>query len=117
MGKPMSETMIKPVKTGVIGCGNISTAYLKAGQTFDILDIVACADLVEERARARAAEFNIPKVYTVEELLADPEIEIVVNLTIPQAHGAISTQALEAGKSVYSEKPLTILREEGRQLL
>ena len=70
-------------RIGVIGCGNISPIYLQAGQSFEILEVAACADIDLARAKARAAEFHIPKACSVEELLADPEIEIVVNLTIP----------------------------------
>jgi predicted dehydrogenase len=69
-------------KVGVIGCGNISGVYFEAGNTFDILDIVACADIIQDRARAKAAEYHIPKACSVEELLADPEIEIVVGRKI-----------------------------------
>jgi predicted dehydrogenase len=104
-------------KVGVIGCGNISGVYFDAGNTFDILDIVACADIIHDRARAKAAEYHIPKACSVEELLADPEIEIVVNLTIPKAHAEVGLAALEAGKSVHNEKPLAITREDGHRLL
>lgn len=108
---------MKKAKVGIVGCGNISGIYFKAGTTFDILDIVACADLVLERAQARAQEFGIPKACTVKELLADPEIEIVVNLTTPDAHAEIALAALKAGKSVHNEKPLAITREDGKKML
>jgi predicted dehydrogenase len=107
----------KPVKIGIIGCGNISGIYFKAGKTFSILDIVACADLDLERARAKAEEHGILKACTVQDLLADPEIEIVVNLTIPNAHYDVCLAALNAGKNVHVEKPLSITREQGRHLL
>jgi predicted dehydrogenase len=106
-----------PTKVGIIGCGNISGAYLEAGRTFDMLDIVACADIIHDRAQARAVEYQIPKACSVEKLLVDPEIEIVVNLTIPQAHAEVGLAVLEAGKSVHNEKPLAIAREDGRRLL
>ena len=105
------------VKVGIVGCGNISAIYFKAGETFEAFDIVACADLDLERAKQRAEEFNIPKACTVDELLADPEIDIVVNLTIPAAHAEIAVAALEAGKHVYGEKPLAVTREEGKRIL
>ncbi|MBB3114723.1 putative dehydrogenase [Paenibacillus phyllosphaerae] len=108
---------MKPIKTGIIGCGNISRIYFTNLQKYPEIDLVAAADLDIERARQRAEEFNLPKAYTVEELLADPEIEIVVNLTIPQAHASVCLQALEAGKHVYVEKPLAVTREEGIQVL
>jgi predicted dehydrogenase len=104
-------------RVGVIGCGNISNTYLKVLPTFEILDLVACADMVLERAQAQAAAYNVPQALSVEALLADPSIEIVVNLTIPQAHGTIALAALEAGKSVHNEKPLALTREEGQKVL
>ncbi len=105
------------VKVGVIGCGNISPAYLRQCPLFEILDIVACADLLPERAEARAAEFNVPRTCTVAELLADKSIELVINITIPQAHFEVAMQCVEAGKSVWNEKPLCVKREEGIQLV
>jgi len=109
--------MLKKVKTGIIGCGNISGIYMQMAQTFDILDLVACADMLPERAKAQAAKYHIPRAISVDELLADPEIEIVINLTIPNAHAAVAFAALEAGKSVYNEKPLAISREDGQKML
>jgi predicted dehydrogenase len=109
--------MLKPVKVGVIGCGNICDIYFENGKTFPILDIVACADLVPERAEAKAQKHGIAKACTPEELLSDPEIEIVLNLTVPKAHASVALAALEAGKSVYNEKPLAVTREDGRRML
>ena len=108
---------MKTTKIGIVGCGNISGIYLEAGRVFDILEIVACADLLPERASAKAAEYHVPKACSVEELLADPEIEIVVNLTIPRAHAEVALAALQAGKSVHNEKPLAVSREDGMRLL
>jgi len=108
---------MKKIKVGVIGCGNISGIYFKNGKKLEILDIVACSDLYIDRAKAKAEEFGIPKACTVEELLSDPEIQIVLNLTIPLAHAEVSLAALEAGKHVYSEKPLAVTREEGQKIL
>src|SRR6516164_6367431 len=105
------------VPIGVIGCGNISSIYFEAGQKFDVLEIVACADIDMERARAQGKKYNIPKVCSVEELLADPTIEIVINLTVPLAHGEVALAALDAGKSVYNEKPLAVRREDARRML
>lgn len=108
---------MEKVKVGIIGCGTISPIYFEAGRKFGILDIVACADIDVQRARARAEEFHIPKACTVDQLLADPEIEIVINLTIPKAHADIHLRTLEAGKHTYGEKPLAVNVEEGRQIL
>jgi predicted dehydrogenase len=107
----------EPVKVGVVGCGTISGIYLKNAQWLKAFDIVACADLFVERAQARAAEYGVPKAYTVAELLADPAVEIVLNLTIPNAHAEIGLAALAAGKSVYNEKPLAISRADGERML
>ncbi|MFD1676634.1 Gfo/Idh/MocA family protein [Alicyclobacillus fodiniaquatilis] len=103
-------------KVGIIGCGNISEIYFKNCQAFG-LEVVACADIDVDRAKSRAAQFNVPKGCSVEELLADPEIQFVINLTIPSAHATVSRQALAAGKHVHSEKPLALNLEEGRELL
>ena len=108
---------LNKVRVGVIGCGNISNTYLKVLPTFEIIDLVACADLVIERAQAQATTYNVPRALSVEALLADPDIEIVVNLTIPQAHGPIALAALEAGKSVHTEKPLALTRDDGQRVL
>ena len=104
-------------KIGIIGCGNISGAYFKAGQTFKNLEIAACADLDPARAKAKAEEFKIAKGCTVKELLADPEIDIVVNLTIPKAHAEVALAALAAGKHVYGEQPLAVTRKDGQKIL
>lgn len=110
---------MKKTKIGVIGCGNISSIYMKNCNTIfsDILEVTACADLDMEKAGAKAKEFGIPNVYTVKQLLTDPEIEIVVNLTIPSVHYDICIAILEAGKNVYVEKPLSVTREKGREIL
>ena len=105
------------IKLGIVGCGNISSIYMENCPKFDNLELVACADLDVERAKAQAEKYNIPKAYSVSELLEDPEIDLVINLTIPQAHATVSIQALEAGKHVYSEKPLAVTREDGQRIL
>lgn len=104
-------------KIGIIGCGNISGIYFQAGRTFRNLSVAACADLVPERARAKAEEFGVPRACTVQELLADPEIRIVLNLTIPKAHAEVNLAAIAAGKHVYTEKPLAVTVDLGRQTL
>ena len=106
------------VKIGIVGCGNISGIYFKnCIQMFKNIEVAACSDMVLERAAAKAEEFNIPKACSVDELLANPEIKIVVNLTIPNAHADICMAALNSGKSVYVEKPLAITREDGRNII
>ena len=104
------------VKVGIIGCGNICDQYFKWCATFPILDVVGCADIMPERAQAKAEQYNV-KAYTVEEMLADPEIEIIINLTIPQAHMEVDLAAIAAGKHVHSEKPLALNRADGQKIL
>lgn len=108
---------MKPVNVGIIGCGKISGIYMENCLKFEALQLVACADLDRERAEEQAAKYGISKVYTPDELLADPSIELVINLTIPAAHASVCLQALKAGKHVYVEKPLAVTREEGQQVL
>ncbi len=108
--------MVKKVKVGVIGCGNISDAYFKASQTFKNLEIVGCADQIQQAAAAKATAYGL-KVMTVEELLADKTIEIVLNLTTPQAHTDLNLLALKAGKHAYCEKPFGLDRKSGKAVL
>jgi len=106
------------VKIGIIGCGNISSIYLKNLSTmFEITEVSACADIILENAVKQAKEFNIKKACSVEELLSDPDIKIVVNLTTPSSHFEVSIAALEAGKNVYIEKPLSLTRQQGTELI
>lgn len=105
------------MRIGIVGCGNISNQYCKAGRQFPILDLAACADIDLDRAKAKAKEHNIPVACTVEELLADDSIELVLNLTIPAAHAAVALKAIAAGKHVYGEKPLAINTDEGQRVL
>jgi predicted dehydrogenase len=107
---------MKKVGVGVIGCGVISGAYLKAAKGFPILDIRGLADMVPAAAEARAQEFGL-KAASVDALLADPSIEIILNLTIPKAHVAVGLQALKAGKHIYSEKPLGVAFKDGKKLM
>ena len=100
---------------GIIGCGNISTSYLKLAPLFKGLEVRAVADINMDAAKARAAEFNT-KALSVEDLLAAKDIDIVINLTIPDAHYPISKRILAAGKHAYSEKPLVLTLEQGVEL-
>jgi predicted dehydrogenase len=109
--------MADPIRIGVIGCGAISGAYLGMAKNFPTVQIAAVADLNREVAEKRAAEFAVPTVLGVDELIADESIDIVLNLTIPKAHAPIAVAALEAGKHTYSEKPFGINRAEGQQIL
>jgi predicted dehydrogenase len=111
---------MKRLKAGIIGVGNISKIYLKnLTTTFaDRIELLGCADVVPERAAAAREEWSLAKTYTTpDELLADDDVEIVVNLTIPGAHFEVCAAALGAGKHVYVEKPLAIELDEGKRLL
>src|SRR5207248_6072952 len=104
-------------RIAVVGCGRIAGQYLWSAQQSPHLEVVACAALNVEVARAKATEFNIAKACTVAEVLADPAIELIEKLTTPKSHASITLAALRAGKHVYTEKPLAVTREEGLQLL
>lgn len=105
------------VGVGVIGAGVISDAYLANLTSFPDLRVLRVADLVAERAAAQAAKHGVPGSGTVDDLLADPDIDIVVNLTVPATHAAVSTLAVAAGKHVWQEKPLALDRDSARELL
>ena len=104
-------------RVGVIGCGRISDIYLQNCRKSYGLDVVACASLNDAESRAKAEQFQIPKACAPEEIFGDPEIDAVLNLTVPAAHYAITRKALDAGKHVYSEKPFVTDLHEGRVLL
>ena len=97
---------------GIIGCGNISTTYLRLAPLFRGLEVRAVADVNSAAAQARAAEYGVA-AQSVEDLLANPAIDVVINLTIPDAHFAVSHAILQAGKHVYSEKPLVLSLSDG----
>jgi predicted dehydrogenase len=105
------------VGVGVIGAGVISNEYLKNLTSFPDLEVRFVADIDLDRAREQAEKYGVPGSGTVEQLLADDGIEIVVNLTIPRVHVEVALQALEAGKHVWSEKPFALDRASGRELL
>ncbi len=103
-------------KIGIIGCGTISGAYFKAARLFPVLGLVACAD-VNREASERAAKTWGVEALSVEDLLARPDIDIVLNLTVPQAHAEVTLQVLAAGKHVHLEKPLALDRTEGKRVV
>lgn len=109
--------MADKVRVGVIGCGAISGAYLGMAKNFPIVEMAACADLDSAKAKAAAEKFGIPKVASVEEVIKDPSIDVILNLTVPKAHVPVAMAALDAGKHTYAEKPLGINREEARKMM
>lgn len=107
---------MKQTNLGLIGCGNISDIYLQNCQQYQHLNMVACADIDIGRAQAKAEQYHLQAVSSAE-LLAMPEIELVLNLTTPPYHAEVDEAVLRAGKSVYSEKPLAIRQVDGAALL
>ncbi len=103
------------IGVGIIGCGNISTAYLTLAPLFGSLDVRAVADIAPAVAAAQAAKFGV-RAEGVAELISASDIDMVVNLTVPNAHYEVSRRVLEAGKHVYSEKPFVLTLEEGEAL-
>ncbi|WP_457101075.1 Gfo/Idh/MocA family protein [Microbacterium sp. P5_E9] len=107
----------QPVGVGIIGAGNISDQYLKNLTTFPDLRVLAIGDLLEDRAREQAAKYGVPTAGGIDVVLGHPDIEIVINLTIPAAHVAVSESIIAAGKHVWSEKPIGVDRESSLGLL
>src|SRR6266699_3514112 len=112
----IEERPMKQLGVGVVGCGVISTIYMQNLAAFRNLRLVACADMVHDSARPQAERFGIPAL-GIEALLRDPEVDVVVNLTTPNAHFEVSHAALTAGKHVFSEKPLCVTAEDGHRLV
>ncbi len=122
---------VKKTKIGIIGCGNISGIYLENSYKLRNLELVAVADLDIERAKGKVEEVKakygeqwklpgepkLPVAVSVADLLKNPEIEVVINLTVPKAHADVALQCLNAGKHTYHEKPFATTREDGKKIL
>lgn len=108
---------VAKTRIGLVGCGVISDIYLQTLAKFDALEVVACASLDINESQAKAQQYNIPTFCTVDELMSNREIDIVLNLTVPAAHAQISLSALATGKHVYSEKPLAINFSEAKEVI
>lgn len=108
--------MSHKTRIGIIGCGNISSTYLTNCPKFDAIEVVAVADLDRAHAEAQAEKFGVKRVLSVDELLNDDQIDVVLNLTIPSAHAEIAMEALRSGKSVYNEKPLALDRKNAMEM-
>jgi predicted dehydrogenase len=106
-----------PFGIAIVGCGNISNQYLKNLGQFPDVKVLVVADIDEERAKSQADAYDVPDAGSVEAALAHPGVDLVINLTIPVAHAEVATRAVEAGKHVWNEKPLTLSVETGRKLL
>ncbi len=109
--------MADPLVVGVVGAGKISEQYLANMATYPDLDVRFVADLFPERARAQADQYGVADAGTVEQALAREDIELIVNLTIPAAHASVASAALESGKHVWNEKPITAERADAVALV
>lgn len=107
-----------PLKAGILGCGKISSAYIEGIAPYaEVIEIIACADIVRKAAKKQAKAYNIPKALKPEALLQNPDIAIIINLTTPQNHVSLNRAALENGKHVYCEKPFGLTMREAEGLL
>lgn len=114
----MNLSEIRKVKTAVVGCGMISNIYIRnLKQLFCIIDLVAICDIHAPAAKEKAEIYGVEKIMSLDEIAADPEIELVVNLTAPTAHYSVIKQMLEAGKHVYTEKMFTTDLARSRELV
>jgi len=107
---------MEALNVGIIGTGNIAPAYIQGCAPFDVIKLTACADILKDRAQAFAAEHGLT-AYSVDDLLARDDIDIVINLTLPATHAEVSLQIIEAGKHAYCEKPLAISRADGEGVI
>ena len=105
------------MRVGILGCGHVSDQYFEGIARSDLLEIVACADLDLARAEEKGAQHRVPRACAPEELIGDPEVELVVNLTPPLAHADASLAAIAAGKHVWSEKPLAATLDRARDVV
>ncbi len=107
----------EPVGVAVVGCGTISDTYLSNLTSFPDLRVLYCADLDLERAKAQADKYGVPGAGSTAQAIGHPEVELVVNLTVPAAHADVARQAVALGKNVWIEKPLALDTGAGRALL
>ncbi|MGN1007650.1 MAG: Gfo/Idh/MocA family protein, partial [Butyricicoccus sp.] len=109
--------MAQPIRVGVVGCGNISDIYIQNLQAQPGVEVAACSARTLAHAEKTAHQYGILKAMDTDSLIQDPDIDVVLNITTPKSHYDICRRALEAGKHVYVEKPLSIEVEEGRALV
>ncbi len=109
-------TARSPMRAGLIGCGDISDIYLTNAARFRDIVFTACADLAPAAAKRQAERFAIA-ARRVTDLLGSDDVDIVLNLTIPEAHAEVSLAALAAGKHIYSEKPLATTVADGERII
>jgi predicted dehydrogenase len=108
----------KKIKVAVIGCGSVSTQYLPHLSKSKFVEIVSVCDIIPERAVTRAKEYNVPNHYPhIDQMLAGAPFDMMITLTDMQEHGRLNRQALNAGRHVWSEKPMANTYREGKALL
>lgn len=112
----MSPTF-EPVGIAVVGCGNISDQYLTNLVRFPDVTVVACADIDLTRAAAQAAKYGVPHSADLATVLEMPNVELIVNLTVPAVHASVALQAIRSGRHVYGEKPFALSVEEARTIM
>ena len=108
--------MLEPIGIGLVGCGVISNAYVRISKRFPILNFVACADIDPKASRRTEEQYGIPAM-TVDDLLQNDDVDVVLNLTIPAVHAEINLLALKHGKHAFCEKPFGLDVEEGQKVL
>lgn len=113
----MAKVITRSVRVGLVGCGNVSRQYLRNVENSDELTVTMCADTFDANATAVAHEFGLRKAGTVDELLNDPGIDVVLNLTLPTSHADVTRRALAAGKHVYTEKPLATSLLDAKEII
>lgn len=112
-----ARTEQKKIRVGVIGCGSVSTQYLPHLSRSPFVELVSACDIIPERAAKKAKEYNIPHHFPhINQMLAGPKFDLLVNLTDMQEHGRLNRQALMAGRNVWSEKPMANTYAEGKAL-
>lgn len=108
----------KKIKIGVIGCGSVSNSYLPHITKSSYIEVVACCDIIPERAKQQAIRYNIPKWYKhIDEMLNGSQFDLMLTLTDMQNHGELNRKALEAGRNIWSEKPIVNTYREGKELM
>ena len=103
------------MRVGIIGCGNISETYFNCQNIYNNFNVIACADIETDAAKKSAEKFNV-KAQSIEDLLSNSEIDLIINLTIPSAHKEVIINSLKAGKHCFSEKPLAMNFDEGKEI-
>ena len=107
----------EPIGIAVVGCGNISDQYLTNLVRFPDVKVVACADIDLSRASAQAAKYGVPRSADLATVLEMPDVELIINLTIPAVHASVALQAIRSGKHVYGEKPFALSIEEAQTII